>query len=323
MKIRCAECGRLLTIDEAFAGGVCRCPHCKATVFVPGQSDASEGQVRPEAPRNRGAVPETPEETPPASAPQNDTSRQVARAHPVKFRGILAVFLMVVLLAMLGAGIAVAVSLMKGADGTDADKTQIAPAGSGQPGDALEALRQRGPIVAENIPIVQPVTYCIDGGASMGAMFDVAVMMTKASVATLEKGDRFDVLLCLAAGNRKLGGGIGAGGTEARDAIMRFVKEWQYKGQTSRGASDVAAALREAIDGKPGTIVLFVSGKDVADPDSLARLAEAAGVAIVAIELDTDSPARDGLAKLAGASGKAVNMTRAEVERWLEDHPQD
>ena len=35
MKIRCTDCSKKISIDDAFAGGVCRCPYCSTLVFVP------------------------------------------------------------------------------------------------------------------------------------------------------------------------------------------------------------------------------------------------------------------------------------------------
>ena len=37
ISITCTQCRALLTIDEAFAGGVCRCQHCGTIQTVPAQ----------------------------------------------------------------------------------------------------------------------------------------------------------------------------------------------------------------------------------------------------------------------------------------------
>jgi hypothetical protein len=50
LKINCPECNRRISVDEAFAGGVCRCPYCKAIVFVPGRVGQESGSQRPDAP---------------------------------------------------------------------------------------------------------------------------------------------------------------------------------------------------------------------------------------------------------------------------------
>ncbi len=35
IKIRCADCRKRISVDQGFAGGMCRCPYCKAIVLVP------------------------------------------------------------------------------------------------------------------------------------------------------------------------------------------------------------------------------------------------------------------------------------------------
>jgi hypothetical protein len=37
MQLTCASCRAVLSIDDAFAGGVCRCQHCGAIQTVPSQ----------------------------------------------------------------------------------------------------------------------------------------------------------------------------------------------------------------------------------------------------------------------------------------------
>ncbi len=51
-KIRCSECRKKISVDEAFAGSMCRCPYCKAIVMVPkpGDSVAESLGSRPSRP---------------------------------------------------------------------------------------------------------------------------------------------------------------------------------------------------------------------------------------------------------------------------------
>ncbi len=35
IKIRCADCRKRISVDQGFAGGMCRCPYCKSIVLVP------------------------------------------------------------------------------------------------------------------------------------------------------------------------------------------------------------------------------------------------------------------------------------------------
>jgi len=69
IKIRCVDCRKKISIDEAFAGGVCRCPYCTAIVYVPddagqkkkGRKGRTQSPARrPQAPASRPARPESP-----------------------------------------------------------------------------------------------------------------------------------------------------------------------------------------------------------------------------------------------------------------------
>ena len=41
IKLRCAECRKKLSVDEGFAGGVCRCPYCKAICKILPQTETA------------------------------------------------------------------------------------------------------------------------------------------------------------------------------------------------------------------------------------------------------------------------------------------
>lgn len=70
IKIQCSECGKKISIDEAFAGGVCRCPYCRAIVMVPGDATGGSGGSvdRPSAPPSRPAESPEPTATPAESS---------------------------------------------------------------------------------------------------------------------------------------------------------------------------------------------------------------------------------------------------------------
>ena len=53
VKIRCSECHKKISVDEAFAGSMCRCPYCKNIVLVPefvGAEVGAAAGARPSAP---------------------------------------------------------------------------------------------------------------------------------------------------------------------------------------------------------------------------------------------------------------------------------
>ena len=47
LKVRCSECRKKISVDEAFAGSMCRCPYCKSIVMVPIEA----APVSPHAPK--------------------------------------------------------------------------------------------------------------------------------------------------------------------------------------------------------------------------------------------------------------------------------
>jgi hypothetical protein len=66
IKIRCVDCKKKISIDEAFAGGVCRCPYCTAIVYVPDDTGTKKVKGRPAIPTRR---PEAPTPRPEAPTP--------------------------------------------------------------------------------------------------------------------------------------------------------------------------------------------------------------------------------------------------------------
>lgn len=63
VKIRCSECRKKISVDEAFGGSMCRCPYCKAIIMVP-QLDrpagGGNGRTRPGRPGGRPGRPAAP-----------------------------------------------------------------------------------------------------------------------------------------------------------------------------------------------------------------------------------------------------------------------
>ena len=69
LKVRCSECRKKISVDEAFAGSMCRCPYCKSIVMVPTEAAAeaahapkrssrptAPGESRPKMPSKKTAV---------------------------------------------------------------------------------------------------------------------------------------------------------------------------------------------------------------------------------------------------------------------------
>ena len=120
IRIKCQQCSRRISIDEAFAGGMCRCPYCKAISLVP-ESAGQGDSPRPASPTERPSAPPPgrPMAPPggehhPASRPTSATSGPATTAHPASRRiptahrvavqgaiGLIGVVLLIVLMALL------------------------------------------------------------------------------------------------------------------------------------------------------------------------------------------------------------------------------
>jgi DNA-directed RNA polymerase subunit RPC12/RpoP len=85
IKFRCSDCGRKVSVNDVFAGGMCRCPSCRAFVFAPGEPIGMTVGRRPDVP------PDPAEGTP-----------RVSRSRPLRLSGAIAIAaaLLVVALAV-------------------------------------------------------------------------------------------------------------------------------------------------------------------------------------------------------------------------------
>jgi len=153
-----------------------------------------------------------------------------------------------------------------------------------------------GPAVAGDVRIETPVIYCLDAGGDMRKVFDFAVWMTRASLKSLRKEDRFSVLACREDEDKLMPGPWREADQAGRLAAKRFLDPIERL-----GATDLDRALRAAAALKPKTIVLFTN-KPV-DADRLAETVGAESVRIVAISLDGDLETNASLARLAEAAG--------------------
>ena len=117
IRIICTQCERQISIDSAFAGGICRCPYCKALVKVKKitkDGDDFEQPVRPDAPPSRyDSQAETPSSARPAveSRPVAPQNLNILDAKPVLFQGISGFVLLSLSLAALLGAIALYVGL--------------------------------------------------------------------------------------------------------------------------------------------------------------------------------------------------------------------
>jgi len=308
MRIRCPSCRKRISIDDAFAGGVCRCPYCTATVFVPGGSGDMAQQERPETP---DAQVET---TTPVEA---DQPHYVPTANPVHVQGIVAIVVTVLLILMIAGGIV----LWRA--------TRSEPAPPQGPAPDLNGLNPFAPGPAEvgganiaGIRIEGPVVYCLDNGTAMRRSFDFVAHMVELSIQSLGDQQRFTILLCARpeAGQEQrvtaLPGGWQPGGMGGVDKADAFLGEVVWFGD-----SDIPATIAKALERKARTIV--VCGRALlANPEQLGRLAKEKGSTIATVSITDDEDITASLKRLAESSGgQSRAFTLFQLEAWYNAAP--
>ena len=289
IKIRCSECSKKVSIDEAFAGGMCRCPYCKALVYVPEAEGKAGPAARPEAP---GARPEAPEaELAPAAAPGGEavSEEHIPMARPVKIQGVITLILLALLAIMVAAGIFLALKLIPSGPGDRDIPDENPPIGP--------LVKIEGPSVAGIKLTVEPVMYVVDAGSSMQATFDMARKVVAQSIESLGSSRKFTVLLSGEESDKPLGAEFIDGGAKGRTTFEQSVASL-----APAGASDLPRALKAALDRKPKIIVL-IARKPVHDAMELAAQAKQQSVPIITISLNGDPEANESMKKLSETSG--------------------
>jgi phage FluMu protein Com len=296
IKIRCTECRKKISIDEAFAGGMCRCPYCKAIVYVPEDKSQAEAGARPAVPTGRPDVP-TSRPAAPGAVPPAPPGAQVAvaedhipMAKPVKIQGIITIVLLALLVIMVAAGVTLALMYVR-----PPDYNRDVPDDT-QPVRPLE-VSKKGPAVAGIQLDEGDVVYLLDGGSTMQSTFDGAVMMTENSVLSLTDKGKFTILVSGEEKDRFLFEESQPGGEGGQAKVMEVLR-----GTIVSGASNLPRALKAALAKKPRTIVL-IARKVVDDAAEVVKEARQQGVKVHTISLDGDSEVKQSMKALAEITG--------------------
>lgn len=314
LKIRCTDCGRKISIDEAFAGGMCRCPYCKALVYVEERAEAAASGARPAAPSARPAAPgerpagpaagPAPGPAVPAPAAATaaagaaaaaeaaDAHEHVPMARPVFIQGIITMILLGLVILIVAAGIVVAVFFIPGRDGQAPLPPPLPPAPV--PGQVSTA----GPGVLD-VPLpAGPVIYCLDGGSGMRQAYDAAAVTIDKSIISLTEKGQFSILRCQEAEDVFFSPtNYVKGGEGGKDAVKDFLHLYQ-----PLGATDLVRGLGAALARKPAAIVLLTR-KSVEGAMDLANKAKQQGVRIITIGVDAYPDAERSLSELSKATG--------------------
>ncbi|MCY2929325.1 MAG: hypothetical protein NTV86_07480 [Planctomycetota bacterium] len=324
VKIRCDHCARLIAVDEAFVGGVCRCPFCKALVSIDGEESGGRAGSRPEAPGLESARPEAPVSRDVAAdlARRAAAQKSVPTASPVKMVNVVGIVLAVALVAIVIVGLVIAVRMgvFRGSSSpeptTQTSRVESpAPAATTVPATGPAAEPQpRGPAtVAGTIEIEPPVAYCLElGPGRIGQRSGVVALATE-SVRTLGPARTFAMAACSGGAvqwrdGRKFTGG----GLRAATGLEGF-----FSGLGASGAAPVAEAFEQALKISPRTVVVLAWSKLQAAP--VAARAKNAGVKVVVVCVAGDDAGAAALEAFAhDCGGSFQRMTRDQLEAFGE-----
>ncbi len=311
IKIRCTGCSRRISIDEAFAGGVCRCPYCKAINHVEDEFALRNAQRRPDAPPT--GVTAAPRVAMRAGA-ASDTA-EVPVADRMVFQGVATLVLLALLLAMIVIGAVVVFSgnpsesAAPAEDGRKVVKPpeEIPPA---VPEPQNPFVAGAACTVADGMTFDAPVVYCIDASGSMRDVYYYAVLMTAASVDSLGAGGGVEVIV-------------------AEDGALHWIEpegdrldgeqvERIAGAMSVGGRGDIAGALDEAITRQPATIILFTHRS--LDSSDIVDYANTLEVPIFTVCLAGSEVVAESLAKLAEQTGgKSVAFGAGQLRRWRDE----
>ena len=293
ISITCTSCKAVLTMDDAFAGGVCRCQHCGTIQTVPAKPRPQRPQPAQAAFQERVGAKPSPaglnelaeavassglartglksQKPAPAATPVAPQDQRDRRKKLLPFLLIGAGALVVLL------GILIVVLWPKG----------NAPAGPRPPGSVAE----QGPSFC-GVPLrANRVIYLLDRGNAVGDNFDALKHACYSSVEQLGPDRQFQVILWDNSDSDT------AKVEYPRDALHNATSSEldrlrrDFQDVVATGASHLAGALREALDRKPDVIVIATAKPDLDDDDTSAlHEAEGKGVRIETFLIGSDSP---------------------------------
>jgi hypothetical protein len=274
IELTCANCRNTLEVDDAFAGGVCRCQYCGtiqtvpkpgARATAPGQSrGAAVGSSEPKAlyqvksrtglssaPSGLEELAEVVHSSGLSSGLANRTSRTITTASPAQQKAsnrttliaFVAGFVVVAVLCI----IAVAV-VFSGGDTNDADTVA----------GGVESL-PKTPAFYKTELSADKVIYVIDRGDATATYFPTIKQLITRSVASLGDDRRFAVVLWNNGGDDAYP--LAGGATYANADEVAKLGKWLDDVSTGR-ATSVNSAIENAARQSPGEIVLLTAKSD-------------------------------------------------------------
>jgi hypothetical protein len=325
IRISCTNCKTILTIDDAFAGGVCRCQHCGTIQTVPAQAkeasavgaggqsmgggkllyqnDARSGTGLDEL---AGIVVSSGLTSSRLSRKPSGQSKSSKSTLPLIFGAVAIILVLVVIIVIMA---------MRGGSpasgGGDNAQTQTSTnSGAGTAAAGGTAVTVVGPSFCGTKIDGSTVVYLLDCGEAtrdfLGDLKDASIR----SISSLGPDHKFQILFWGVNGNVASypDGSTTYATKESIDAAQKSIAD-----QPAFGQSDVIPALKAALEQHPDAIVLATGkGWDLDNNwvTDVMKMRGASGVRIDTFNLgSTDSPPLKSLASKTGGSYRTVGKS--------------
>jgi hypothetical protein len=314
--LKCSKCKEQLEVDDAFAGGVCRCVHCGALSQVPLQPTRLDHKGRPMAPPPMAQ----PVIAPPAGQQHLQIAPSRAYVASRKRMGLLAVIMMLAALGMVVVVVLLAKDAFKSQDGK--------PGGDSDSGSSSPSQEEANPLAKPpsgpafvNLPLpAGDIAYLLNDGSSMNEVSNAATVAIELS-ARRAAGRNF-VVIPWVAGNESPEGelsvypqtALAKGGADT--AALR-----QWFGQTnSSQAREPALAAKEAVNRGASVLLLIVRNEDKEVVESLLAATAGKKVTWLAAVIDkspADPASYEDLVRLTGDVKRVTTVRASDVEEWM------
>jgi hypothetical protein len=325
ISITCTNCDSVLTIDDAFAGGVCRCQFCGTIQTVPAKSRSAlqpaaasktlyqkstppptNAPARVEAPGTgledlgsssgtglvgshleTDSAPTTTAEPPPVPKP--------GQSQPMRMSVIVVCAAVVVMV-----GLVAALLVFRGSHSSSTSSS-----GTGSTAGVAGADFCGVPINAVS------VIFLLDRGNSINDSFDALKAAAYKSLKQLGPDRKFQIIFW----DRESGSAeFPAGGM--RNATAGAIEDCQrdFQDVVAGGSTHLGGALREAIDRKPQLIMIATAKPQLDDDDAAALTASVmANVRVDFIQIGSPSTTAAVTEVTHSTGGHLKNLTTAEL----------
>lgn len=332
IQLTCANCRNTIEVDDAFAGGVCRCQFCGTiqTVPKPGARPSTPGSAHAgPTPSEPKALYQVKSRTGLSSAPSgleelaevvhssglssglaHRAGRNVTTATPAQQKAsqkkasliaFVAGFLVITLLSL----IAIFVYFSRDTEPTDPDQTT----------DGVKQMVAKGPAFFQTELSSDKIIYLIDRGDATATFFPVIKRLTTASVASLGGDRMFSVILW----NNGSDVAYPPSGTAyATEDQIDKLRKWFDDVSVGR-ATSIDSAIKQAASQSPGEIVIVSAKADQLDFTDFASVVlstiKGKSIKIHSFSLANSSP-DDPMKRVALESkGTFTHITRAELAK--------